>query len=445
MSQAELFVMSQRERDRLQVLHEGEKGQLRQKQAAAQLGLTERWVRKLLGRLRAEGDRGVVHRSRGRPSNRKLPEARRARAVARVQAAYRDFGPTLAAEYLAARDGIRVSKETLRQWLKAAGIWQARPRRVKEVHTWRSRRACRGELVQWDTSEHAWLEGRGQEPYLIIMIDDATNRLAARFVPHDSTEENLRMLQIYLQRWGRPLAFYTDQASLFRVNRPATQDEELAGREPLTQIGRALQELGIEWIPAHSPQAKGRVERCFGTLQDRLVKGLRLAGVCTLAEANAYLEREFLPVWEKRFTVAPANPTDAHRPLGRAHDLAAILSVVEARVVTNDYTLSYQGKIYQIARADLGGGLRGAKVQVEKRLDGAVAVRFRGRYLAVSVCASPPPPQPVRPRVGTPKKASPSHPKSRGWMEGFSLKQTPPLWKILQHEAGKAVPQEVAR
>jgi len=437
--------MSQRERDRLQVLHEVQKGHLTQKAAGLQMGLTDRWVRKLLGRLRAEGDRGVVHRSRGRPSNRKLPEAWRGRAVARVQAAYRDFGPTLAGEYLAQHDGITVSKETLRQWLLAAGVWKARPRRVKEVHTWRPRRACRGELVQWDTSEHAWLEGRGPEPYLIIMIDDATNRLHARFVPHDSTAENLWMLKTYLERWGRPLAFYTDKASLFRVNRPANQDEQLAGQEPRTQIGRALAELGIAWIPAHSPQAKGRVERCFGTLQDRLVKGLRLAGAGTLAQANAYLEQEFLPAWAGRFTVAPANPTDAHRPLGRQHDLAAILSVVEARVVTNDYTLRYQGKSYQVARADVGGGLRGAKVQVEKRLDGTVAVRFRGRYLAVSVCVPPSSPPPGRPRVVTSKKASPSHPRSRGWMEGFSLKQSPSLWKILKQEAGKAVPQVEAR
>jgi len=441
MSQPELIVMSQKERDRLKVLHEVQKGYLTQKAAGLQLGLTDRWVRKLLGRLRAEGDRGVVHRSRGQPSQRKLPEAWRARAVARVQAAYRDFGPTLAAEYLAERDGMEVSKETLRQWLMAAGIWKARPRRVKEVHTWRPRRECRGELVQWDTSEHAWLEGRGEEPYLIIMIDDATNRLQARFVLRDSTEENLRMLKIYLQRWGRPVAFYTDKAGLFKVNRPANQDEQLAGREPLTQIGRALQELGIEWIPAHSPQAKGRVERCFGTLQDRLVKGLRLAGAGTLAQANAYLEREFLPAWEGRFTVAPANPTDAHRPLRREHDLAAILSVVEARVVTNDYTLRYQGKIYQIARADLGGGLRGAKVRVEKRLDGSVAVKFRDRYLTVSECPAGKKPKavPVPVWISSTPRPAPATRSRRSWMEGFSLKDSPPLWKVLQQDGGRGI------
>jgi len=438
MSQPELLLMSQRERDRLKVLHEVQKGQLSQKQGAAQLGLTDRWARKLLKRLRAEGDRGIVHRLRGRPSNRQLPVALRERAVARVKDSYGDFGPTLAMEYLAKRDRIPVSKETLRKWLIEAGIWKARPRRVKEVHTWRARRECRGELVQWDTSEHAWLEGRGEEPYLIVMIDDATNRLEARFVRHDSTEENLRMLKTYLQRGGRPVAFYTDKAGLFKVNRAANREEQLRGQEPLTQIGRALEELGIEWIPAHSPQAKGRVERCFGTLQDRLVRGLRLAGACTLEQANAYLEQEFLPEWEGRFTVPPSRPLDAHRPLGRGHDLAAILSVVEERVVTNDYTLRSEGKIYQIARGDIRGGLRGAKVRVEKRLDGSVAVRFRERYLTVSVCAPPPRAKPLRPPGRAPKSSPPSsRPGSRRWMEGFSLKNTPSLWKVLKQESGR--------
>jgi len=437
MSQAELFLMSQRERDRLKVLHEVQKGQLSQKRAAAQLGLTDRWVRKLLQRLRAEGDRGIVHRLRGRASNRHLPEELRQRAVARVQESYRDFGPTLAREYLAKRDRMAVSKETLRQWLMAARVWKARRRRVKEVHTWRPRRACRGELVQWDTSEHAWLEGRGEQPYLIVMIDDATSALDARFVRHDSTEENLRMLQAYLQRWGRPVAFYTDKAGLFKVNRTPTREEQLRGQEPRTQIGRALEELRIEWIPAHSPQAKGRVERCFGTLQDRLVKGLRLAGACTLEQANAYLEQEFLAEWEGRFTVLPAHPRDAHRPLGREHPLAAILSVVEERVVTNDYTLQFEKQRYQIARVDIRGGLRGARVRVEKRLDGTVAVRFRERYLRVSVCPTPTQRKPPKRAAQGKKTSRPPRPTRAGnWMEGFRLKNSPPLWKVLKQESG---------
>lgn len=439
MSQPELMLMSQRERDRLKVLHEVQKGHLTQRQAGRQLGLTDRWVRKLLGRLRTAGDGGIVHRLRGRVSNRRLPGEVRERVVARVKECYRDFGPTLAMECLAKRDRLPVSKETLRKWLIEAGVWKARPRRVKEVHTWRPRRACRGELVQWDTSEHAWLEGRGEEPYLIVMIDDATSRLDARFVRHDSTPENLRVLKGYLERWGRPVAFYTDKSGLFKVNRPANPDEQRRGQEPRTQIGRALEELGIEWIEAHSPQAKGRVERCFGTLQDRLVKGLRLAGASTLEQANAYLEREFLGEWEGRFTVSPAQGLDAHRPLGREHHLAAILSVVEERVVTNDYTLQFEKQRYQIARVDIRGGLRGAKVRVEKRLDGTLAVRFRQRYLTVSLCdsaqrARPKPP----PRDAEVKKTSrpPRRPPARNWMQGFSLKGSPPLWKVLKQESG---------
>ena len=433
--------MSQKERDRLKVLGEVEQGQLTQKQGAGQLGLSERWVRKLQGRVRQEGDAGIVHRLRGRPSNRKLPRAWCARVVKAVQVAYADFGPTLAAEYLAKREGIKISKEALRKLLIAAGVWKAHPRQVKAAHVWRPRRSCRGELVQWDTSVHDWLEGRGPERYLIAMIDDASNRLHARFVRHDSTEENLRMLKTYLERWGRPLAFYTDRAGLFQVNRAPQVDEQLRGQSALTQIGRALEELGIEWIPAYSPQAKGRVERCFGTLQDRLVKGLRLAGADTMEQANAYLEREFLPEWEQRFTVEPANPTEAHRPLGKTQDLAAILSVVEERVVSHDYTLHYQGKIYQIARTNLGGGMRGAKVRVEKRLDGTVAVRFRNRYRTVSLCEPQAKPKiaPVRARARKVSPASPG-PQSRNWMQGFSLKNSLPLWKVIKQEMATPIP-----
>ncbi len=428
--------MSQRDRDRLKVLHEAERGHLTEKQAGAQLKLSERWVRKLVARLRKEGDGGILHRLRGRASKRKIPEAVRAKFVRLVKREYADFGPTLAAEYLAKEQGLRVSKETLRQWLMEAGVWKRKRRRVEEVHVWRARRSCPGELVQWDTSEHDWLEGRGPRPCLVAMIDDATSRALARFVEHDTTEENLRLLRTYLERWGRPGEFYTDKDSMFTVNRPAQHAEDEAWAEELTQIGRALRELGSGWIPAHSPQAKGRIERFFGTAQDRLVKGMRKAGVTTLAQANRYLEEEYLPLWNSRFTVEPANPTDAHRPLGREHHLAAILSHVESRVVANDYTIRYDKKVYQIARAEIRPGLRGATVRVEERLDQNVWVRFRDRYLTVSVCQAPPQ---AAPQAKLPEFPKPSKGKLASlWMKGFDLKKSPPLWRILRQEQGAA-------
>jgi len=430
--------MSQRDRDRLKVLHEAEKGHLTQKQAGEQLKLSDRWVRKLVARLRKEGDRGILHRLRGRASKRKIPEAVRQKAVKLVKREYADFGPTLAAEYLAEKHGVVVSKETLRKMLIEAGVWKRKRRRVEEVHTWRARRACVGELVQWDSSEHDWLEGRGPKLYLLAMIDDASSRALARFAEQDTTQENFRLLRTYLERWGRPGEFYTDQDSMFTVNRPVRQAEDEAWPEAWTQIGRALKELGMGWIPAHSPQAKGRIERFFGTAQDRLVKGMRKAGVRSLEEANAYLQQEYLPLWNRRFTAPATNPTDAHRQLGQEHDLGAILSHVEERVVANDYTIHYDKKIYQIARADIRPGLRGAAVRVEERADQSVWVRFRDRYLTVSGCdpvrgvrPAPGVSAPVRP-ILTPRRGNPGS----TWMKGFNLRQSPPLWKIVRQEQG---------
>jgi transposase len=432
------LLMSVKDRDRLKVLHEVQRGHLRQKEAGEQLGVTDRWIRSLLTRLGREGDGGILHRLRGRVSSHRIEEKIRLKAVKLVRVHYRGFGPTLASEYLAEREGVVVSKETLRQWLMEAGIWKKKKRRVEQVHEWRARRSCWGEMVQWDTSEHDWLEGRGEKLYLIAMIDDATSRLLAHFVRHDSTEENLRMLGRYVQKWGRPLAFYTDQAGLFQVNRAANREEELQGEPARTQIGRALEELGIEWIAAHSPQAKGRVERCFRTLQDRLVKGLRVAGARTLEEANGYLEGEFLPIWEKRFLAVPRNSTDAHRRLGREHDLAAILSQVESRVVTNDYTLRWEGQSYQIAREGITAGLRGSRVRVERRLDGSVTVRFRDRYLPITRCEVKAPALAVPQPPSVPAKTGSKGKQRSPWMEGFDLQKSPPIWAVLQENRSSA-------
>lgn len=414
--------MSLRERDRLKVLHEVEKGQLKQREAAAQLRMSERGFRKLLGRYRKQRDRAVVHGLRNRPSNRRLDRKTALRAVAAVRRDYSDFGPTLAAEYLAKERNIVVSRETLRRLLIAEGHWKATPRKAKSVHVWRQRRACRGELVQWDTSIHAWLEDRGPDRmYLIALIDDATSTLFARFVTADSTEHHMRVLAAYLERYGRPQSVYTDKASLFQPTLAPGWNQEEPGPKTETQMGRALRELGIEWIAAHSPQAKGRVERCFGTLQDRLVKGLRRARVASLEEANRYLEEQFLPEWNRRFTVEAASEVDAHRLVGDLA-LASVLSHAETRRVMNDYTISWHTQRWQIPAAAVRPGLRGSSVRIEQRLDGTLQARIGKDFAELKTCHEPRPANPTPPKRPQPRYVPP--PGASRWMQGFTLRRS---------------------
>jgi hypothetical protein len=314
--------------------------------------------------------------------------------------------------------------------MREAGLWRAHKQRLVEVHMWRQRRERYGEMVQWDTSDHDWLEGRGERIYLIKMIDDATSRLFARFVRSDSTVDNMAVLEAYLLRFGRPLQFYTDKASIF-VTTPkknhAVREEPL----PPTQIGRGLGELNIGWIAAHSPQAKGRVERSFETAQDRLVKGLRVAGAKTLEEANAYLEAEYLPQWEVKFTVVPACADDAHRSLEKQHDLAAILSEVEQRVVTNDYTIRHGSKVFQIVRQDIRPRMRKAAVRVEARRNGEIAVRFEESYVRVIECQ--PAPKAVAAPIAPKNRKQAKQPRGKSkWMEGFWERSSPSLSKALK-------------
>ena len=424
--------MTQADRDRLVTLKKAKKKLITQREAAEELGLSIRQVKRLLYALKKRGDKAVVHGLRGKPSNRKIEEKIEQQAVKILSApVYEGFGPTLAAEYLGKKHGIEASKETVRQWMIGGKLWRAKKEKVKQVHVWRPRRSRFGELVQWDTSEHDWLEGRGEKLYLIAMIDDATSRLFARFVRHDSTEENMKLLWSYLEKFGRPLSFYTDKASLFQTAEKRKRDEPGVEKDPVemppTQIGRALRELGITWIAAHSPQAKGRVERNFGTAQDRLVKGMRVAGVTTIEQANEYLTNDYLVWWERELTVEAANPDDAHRRLEKSHNLAASLSHVETRQVRPDYTLRWDGKLYQIERQAIASGLRGANVRVEQRLDGSLAVRHGERYLPVKECAAADKPKDVRPA----KAAKTHRAGGRGsdWNKNFDLKKAPKIWQ----------------
>lgn len=438
--------MSIQDRDRLKVLHEVQKRHISQQQAAEQLGISPRWVRQLLQRLRQQGDRGLIHRLRGRASNRKLPDKLKQETIAifrkqKLARQWHDYGPTLAAEELAADHGISVAKETLRKWLIEAGLWKPKRARLDRVHPWRARRERFGELVQWDTSEHDWLEGRGHKLYLIAMIDDATSRVMARFVPHDSTEENLRLLGSYLETHGRPLAFYTDKASLFQTAPKAAHHRDAPDWQP-TQIGRALRELNIEWIAAHSPQAKGRVERFFGTAQNRLVKGLRKVKAATLEAANAYLAEIYLPLWNRRFRVEPAQAADAHRSLDRL-DLDSILSWLESRTVAPDYTVRVGGTVWQIPPEHGRAGLRGSRVLVERRLDGSRWVRRGSKFLPLVECPAPrparySPPVPLPPKPDRAESLRRQLEGRQKWQQSWTTQPNPPLWRAIRDSNARA-------
>jgi transposase len=427
------LLMEPADRDRLVVLKNAKKRLITQRAAAEELGLSVRQVKRLLYALKKRGDKAVIHGLRGRPSNRLIDESIRKEAVKILSdPIYEDFGPTLAAEYLGKNHGIEASKETVRKWMIEGKLWKAKKEKVRRVHSWRPRKDRFGELVQWDTSDHEWLEGRGERLYLIAMIDDATSRLFARFARRDSTEENMRLVWSYLERFGRPLKFYTDKASIFQTAEKRRRDEPGVDKDPVemppTQIGRALQELGIVWMPAHSPQAKGRVERNFRTAQDRLVRGMRVAGVNTIEDANRYLEEEYLVWWEREMTVEPANSNDAHRPLDKSHNLAASLSHVETRQVRPDYTLRMDGKLYQIERSSIVSGLRKADVRVEKRLDDSLAVRFADRYLPIKECAVAD--KPKAPAPAQAAKARRARSRGSDWNKNFDLKKAPKIWQV---------------
>jgi len=424
MAGEDVLALTQRDRDRLKELHAVTRRRQTVGEAARHMGLSRRQARRLLRRLEREGDRGVVHGLRGRPSNRKISEKVRSQALAFLaQEKYRDFAPTLASEHLA-RVGIRVSRETVRAWQSGAGMWKPRRQRIETVHVWRERRAAFGELVLMDTSDHDWLEGRGPRLYLIAMIDDATSRLWGRFVESDSTAENLWTLRGWLERYGRPLALYTDKNTIFQTPRSIEHIERWGTPAP-THFAAALEELSIEWIAAHSPQAKGRVERLFETLQDRLVKEMRIAGICTAEAADSFLRQKFIPFWTERFVKSPRTTHDAHRALGSL-TLDSVLCHRHERSVTADYTLALNGRRWAIPKNQVQPGLRKARVLVEERLDGSCWVRYRGRHLTLQPLPSPPPASPSGlrpPGLAAKAKLPPPRPKPAAdhpWRRPFS-------------------------
>lgn len=391
------LTLSTKERQRLAKFEEVKAGRMSLTRAAQLLGLSYRQTKRAYARFRTAGDAGLVHRRRGRPSNRRTPEAVKAAVVARYRARYKDVdcGPTLAAEELA-KEGLKVDHETLRRWLLASGDWHKRRAR-REHRTRRARRARFGELVQLDGSHHAWF-GEGHRRYCLMnLVDDATGTTLSLLGEEETTELAMRALWRWVERYGLPQALYADKKNVYIADREPTPEEQLAGQEPLTAFGQACAKLGIEIIPANSPQAKGRVERNHGVYQDRLVKGLALHGITAVEGANAFLEGGFIDDLNEKFARDAADPVDAHRSVPADLDLGSVFCFEDTRTVMNDWCVRHENRFYQILQQNQPLPKPKDKVVVRTRLTGVRELLYRERPLAFTPLEGPPP-----------KKAAPS-------------------------------------
>ena len=374
MTKEGIIRMSQKELRRLHIIRKTIDRLITQKEATLTIGLSRRQVCRILKRIKEEGDEGIIHKSRGRRSNRRIPEQTRDKVIDVYRHKYSGFGPTLATEKLLEEERIQISEETLRKWLIAEGIEY--PRRKKRPHRqWRQRKSHIGQMLQMDGSCHDWFEGRGSKCVFMGYIDDATGRVFGRFYEYEGTIPAMKSFKLYIENYGIPLSVYADKHSTYKSTKKRTPEDELNDIKPMSEFERALEELGVEVIHANSPQAKGRVERLFGTLQDRLVKEMRLKGIKSIQEANEFLEK-YLPVYNKRFSIAPAKNEDMHMPLSKELDLDSILCIKKKRTLRNDFTIAYNNKLYQIK-----DNIRTKKVTIEQRLDGSLFITHRGNQL----------------------------------------------------------------
>lgn len=394
------------------VMLEVKAGKLTLVEAAEVMGLCYRQTKRVWGRYRDQGDKGLVHQLRGKPGARAKPAKTKALILARYAQRYPDFGPTLAAEYLAG-EGLAVDHETLRRWLLAAGQRTLRRRRQRH-RQWRERKPCLGAMVQLDGSHHDWFEGRCERCVLMVMVDDATNRVWAQFFEEETTRASYDMLAGWTRRQGLPQSLYVDRDSIYRCEGVGSVAEQLAGKEPQTQFGRAMKQLGVELILANSPQAKGRVERMNGVLQDRLVKALRLAGINDRNRANEFLARDYLPGLNRKFQVEPASPADAHQAVPGKLD--EILSWEVERVVQRDWTVASGAKWYQVDRQHESLSLAGKRIIVRTLRSGAVQLDRGGVKLRWKELPGRPQRKEVKTleaRSKSPWKPAPGHPWKR--------------------------------
>ena len=406
--------MSLNERRRLEVMSLVRDKQLPLTRGASLLKLSVRQVRRLWKDYQARGDVGLIHGLRGKPSNHSKRPSFKQQVLERYASCYADFGPTLAAEHLS-EDGLQVRRETLWRWLLKAGLWSRRQRRA--VHrSRRERRSCLGEMVQMDGSHHDWFEGRGERCVLMVMIDDATSRTWARFFEGETTRAAMEVFGSYVRKYGLPHSLYVDRDSIYRSDRQATVEEELRGQPaPATQFARAMAQLNVALILANSPQAKGRVERMNGTLQDRLVKQMRLQGIDNIASGNLFLEKRFLPALNRKFTVAAKNALDVHRSMPAGVKLQEVLSFQEERRVSNDWCVRWRSRIFQLDRRHEALGLAGRELTVREKLDGSIDLLSQGHALHWKELKERPMPARSKPTIqnNRPWKPAVAHPWNR--------------------------------
>jgi len=374
MAGKDIISMSQTELQRLHIIRDVIDRKLRQTSAAEVLDLSTRQIRRISRRVIAEGDRGIIHRSRGKASNRKFSDEFKDKVVKIYSAEYKGFGPTFANEKLLERNKIDIGVQTLRNWLIEKNEWASK-RKYRAHKSWRERKHHRGEMVQVDGSIHDWFEGRGSVCVLMGYIDDATGDPFGRFYGYEGTMPFMDSFKRYSKENGFPMSVYFDKHSTYKSWAEPSIEEELNNVRPMSQVERALKELGIEVIHANSPQAKGRIERLFRTFQDRLIKEMRLRNICSIEEGNKFLE-EYLSIYKKRFSVKPMNETDLHRPVPRYMNLDKILCIRESRLLRNDYTIVYEKNLYQIEEY-----IRAKKVVIEERIDGSMHISYKGRAL----------------------------------------------------------------
>lgn len=379
--------MSAKETERIPILENLVAKRIKQKHAAAQLKLSVRQVRRILARYKQKEVAGLVHKNQGQRSNRAIDQKEKDRAITLMRQYYHDFGPTFAHEKLKEHHGISFGVETLRKEMIKQHIWMPTKRKVENFHPYRERRACIGELVQLDGSPFAWFEERGDTCTLLAFIDDATSKIMdGEFVNYEGTFTLFGATEHYLTTHGKPLALYVDKHSTFKVNRHATIEEELRDCQIQSQFARAMAELGITLIFAHSPQAKGRVERLFETLQDRLVKELRLAGISNKTEGTRYFREVYLPKHNGKFAVLPQDKANLHRSLLPTDDLSRIFTIQSTRMVTKDLILQYKNTRYQLLPSNgYHYTLRRAKVTVEEKQDGTVTFRYKDRTISWAI------------------------------------------------------------